>query len=55
MKQMQNTTAKERQPYQTPCMEIVALENVPVLFSVSGSGDYSDLNYGGNGDGSYAD
>jgi len=52
---MQNTTMMERRPYQIPCMEIVTLAGAPVLNSVSGSGDYNDLNYGGDGDGRYGD
>ena len=55
MKQTTNTVNIERHPYQAPAMMTVTLDAVPVLHSVSGSGDYDDIHYGGDGDGSYGD
>ena len=55
MKQKQNSMTTERHPYQAPYMMTVTLDAVPVLHSVSGSGDYDDIHYGGDGDGSYGD
>ena len=54
MKQTTNTVNIERHPYQAPAMQVIKLVTVPVLNSVSGTGDY-DIHYGGDGDGSYGD
>lgn len=45
----------EKKGYTTPLMEIVRLETVPMLNSVSGAGDASDIGYGGLGNDEYGD
>lgn len=49
------TMTTEKRTYQTPAMQVVRYETVPLLVSVSGTDDYDDLHYGGDGDGSYGD
>lgn len=51
----QTTKPSTRHLYQAPSMSVIRLVAAPVLISVSGSGDYDDIHYGGDGDGSYGD
>lgn len=45
----------EKQTYQSPAMQVIQLETGPLLHRVSGTGDYGDISYGGNGEGEYGD
>ena len=44
-----------KRAYEAPHTEVVILDSRTALLSVSGSGDYDDIGWGGGGSGDYGD
>ena len=56
MRKTNHTINQGKRPYEAPRTEVMTLDSRAALLSVSGSGDYDDIDWGGEGgDSEYGD